>query len=92
MKCCTGHSGQDVFTTLSGDYFDFDPVIFHLRENANLEKRINIGLIVLSLMESIILYAFAGQPGFFGDRLFVIMKNNMISRQHPRLMIYPQEN
>ncbi|MEN6528856.1 MAG: S8 family serine peptidase [Anaerolineaceae bacterium] len=49
-------------------------VIFHLREKANLEKRINIGLIVLSLMESIILYAFAGQPGFFGDRLFVIMK------------------
>lgn len=50
-------------------------VIFHLREKANLEKRINIGLIVLSLMESIILYAFAGQPGFFGDRLFVVMQD-----------------
>jgi len=52
-------------------------VFFPLHEKANLDRRINWGLILLSMMEFIVLYLFIGQPGFFGDRLFVIMQKQV---------------
>ncbi len=55
-------------------------IFFPLHEKANLDRRINLGLILLSLMEFIVLYLFIGQPGFFGDRLFVIMQDQVDSK------------
>ncbi len=52
-------------------------VFFPLHEKANLDRRINLGLILLSTMEFFVLYLFIGQPGFFGDRLFVIMEEQV---------------
>ena len=53
-------------------------LIFHpLHEKMNIDRRINLGLIVLSLVEFLVVYIFAGQPGFFGDRLFVIMQDQV---------------
>jgi len=50
---------------------------FRVIEKANTDKRVNLGLIALSALEFFALYFFAGQPGFFGDRLFVIMKDQV---------------
>ncbi len=50
---------------------------FHLHEKINLNKRINRGLIALSILEFSFVYLFAGQPGFFGDRLFVVMEDQL---------------
>lgn len=56
-------------------------VFFPLNEKANLDPRINWGLILLSIMEFFALYFLIGQPGFFGDRLFVIMKKQVDTNQ-----------
>jgi len=53
-------------------------VFFHLHEKINLNRQINLGLIVLSEIEFFVIYLFAGQPGFFGDRLFVIMEDQVV--------------
>jgi len=53
-------------------------VFFHLHEKINLNRQINLGLIVLSVIEFFVIYLFAGQPGFFGDRLFVIMEDQVV--------------
>lgn len=52
-------------------------IFFHVYEKANLDRRINWGLIILSIIEFFTLYLFIGQPGFFGDRLFVIMQDQL---------------
>ena len=46
-------------------------------ERMNLDKRINTVLLVLSLVEFMVLYFTAGQPGFYGDRVFVIMEEQV---------------
>lgn len=38
---------------------------------------LNIGIVALCVIEAGILYATAGQPGFFGDRLFAVMKSEI---------------
>lgn len=53
-------------------------IFFHLHEKINLNRQINLGLIVLSVIEFFVIYLFAGQPGFFGDRLFVIMEDQVV--------------
>lgn len=53
-------------------------VFFHLHEKINLNRQINLGLILLSVIEFFVVYFFAGQPGFFGDRLFVIMEDQVV--------------
>lgn len=50
---------------------------FPLHEKLNIDKRINLGLILLSVLEFLTVYLFAGQPGFYGDRLFVIMEDQV---------------
>jgi hypothetical protein len=53
-------------------------LVFHpLHEKMNIGRRINLGLIILSVVEFLAVYIFAGQPGFFGDRLFVIMQDQV---------------
>lgn len=53
-------------------------LIFHpLHEKLNIDRRINLGLIILSVIEFLVVYLFVGQPGFFGDRLFVIMQDQV---------------
>ena len=50
-------------------------------ERANMDRRINIALIVLSAFEFFFLYLMVGQPGFFGDRVFVVMKEQVNASQ-----------
>ncbi len=52
-------------------------IFFPLHEKVNLDRRINWGLILLSILEFFVLYFFIGQPGFFGDRFFVIMEEQV---------------
>lgn len=52
-------------------------IFFKHIERANLDRRVNTVLVVLSLVEFLVLYFAAGQPGFFGDRVFVIMKEQV---------------
>lgn len=62
-------------------------VLFLLKhiERANMDRRINIALIILSLIEILTLYLFAGQPGFFGDRVFVVMNEQVNTTQFGKL-------
>lgn len=52
-------------------------IFFKQLERVHLGRRINAMLLVLSLAEVLVLYFTAGQPGFFGDRLFVVMKEQV---------------
>ena len=44
-------------------------------DRANINRRVNVILIAIGVIEFFILYLLAGQPGFFGDRSFVVMTN-----------------
>lgn len=45
------------------------------RNTSTLNTRLVGGLAVLAWIGGLLLYFFAGQPGFYGDRLFVILKD-----------------
>lgn len=59
-------------------------VIFFLHkhaERANVNRRVNLILVVIGVVECFGLYFIAGQPGFFGDCVFVVLDDQVNTMQ-----------
>jgi subtilisin family serine protease len=50
-------------------------IYFRILEHARLSKKVNFILGLLSIAAIVIVYIGFGRPGFYGDKIFVVMKN-----------------